>query len=349
MKKRLLTVAFAVCFIIQFVSCGRSTQELAPLTYVNEDYHFSFTRPGEFSSVELIENEEDNDECDIFFKDPDTDREIVLSCKFNPEESFYAYMTSSRFDKDKITCVNQNTFIYDDRDSKKPSYSLISATKRMIFTAEYEFDKDSAEDEAGICEIMAFEFDIYANTPKLDPMLSDPIYLYNDTFSVKIPANAQYTLLPEQEPTAPETEDTEESETDEDETPLPSPYTAVIVKNRYYAAKYSLSSSSDALISADDVTEDTAKAVSTSEIETFFDTLVSGVVIQKAELLSSEEGAYIFIPFNCTYGNSASYGAYVMGYSHTGTFYNYAYVCTNDAPSGESDRFKGMLESAIFE
>ncbi len=347
MKKRLLTAVFTVCFILQLVSCSRGVTALPPSTYTNEDYHFSFTRPGEFSAVELVENEENTNECDIFFKDPDTDRTIVLSCKFNPEDDFYSYMTSSRFDKSKITCVNQNTFIYDDRSSSSPSYSLISATKRMIFTAKYEMEGSASREDIAVCDAMAFEFDIYANTPKLDPMLSDTIYLYEDTFSLKIPANAEYKLLPEQEITPPDT--SADTSTDEEDTHIPSPYTSVTVKNKYYTAKYLLSSPSDAPLSSEKITEETAKAVMSDEIAGFSDTLISGVTLKKAELLSSEEGDYIYVPFTCVYGNGVSYGAYIMGYSHTGVFYKYVYACTNNAPTGESDRFKGMLESAVFE
>lgn len=347
MKKRLLTAVFAVCFILQLVSCSEGAKPLPPSTYVNEDYHFSFTRPGEFSSVELVESEENSDECDIFFKDPDTDRMIVLSCKFNPEDDFYSYMTSSRFDKNKITCVNQNTFIYDDRSSSSPSYSLISATKRMIFTAKYEMEGSASREDIAICDAMAFEFDVYANTPKLDPMLSGTVYLYEDMFSLKIPANAEYKLLPEQEAVTPDTS-TDTSDGEED-THVPSPYTSVTVKNRHYTAKYSLSSPNDAALSPEKITEETAKAVTADEITEFSDTLISGVTLKKAELLSSEEGDYIYVPFACVYGNGASYGAYIMGYSHTGVFYKYVYACQNSAPEGESDRFKGMLESAVFE
>ncbi len=329
--------------MLPITSCQIKRQVTGVSVYTNEDYHFKFTRPAVFSAVELVENPEDDDECDIFFKDIEGGRVITLSCKFNPNDNFYEYATENGFDKDKITSVNQNTFIYDDRENSEPAYYLISATKRMIFKAEYKYsDKDSADDIA-VCDSLAFEFDIYANTPKKNPLLSSEIYLYEDNFSLRIPANASYKLSPEQE-----NEPTAETDENGEEIHTPSPYTSVTAENKYYTASYNISPSETAFLKLSDITEQMALVIDKEHIAEVSGGLVSELSLSKGELLTCAEGNYIFIPFNCTYNGKACYGAYAAGYSQSGYFYEYVYACANDTPSGEAEQFRQMLQSTSF-
>lgn len=329
--------------MLPLVSCQMQRQAAGVSVYTNEDYHFRFTRPSVFSAVELVENEEDDDECDIFFKDPEGGRVITLSCKFNPNDNFYEYATENGFDKDKITSVNQNTFIYDDRESNEPSYYLISATKRMIFKAEYKYtDKDSADDKA-VCDSLSFEFDIYANTPKKNPLLSDKIYLLSDKFSIRIPANVSCKLLPEQE-----NEPSVETDENGEEIHVPSPYTSVTASGKYYTASVITSPSETAFLKLSDVTEQMALVIDSKHITEVSDDLVSNLSLSKGELLSSAEGNYIFIPFTCVYNGNEGYGAYAAGYTQSGYFYEYTYACSNNAPDGEAEQFRQMLGSISF-
>ena len=330
--------------MMPLVSCQMQRSTSGTSVYTNEDYHFKFTRPAAFSAVELVENEEDADECDIFFKDPEGGRIITLSCKFNPNENFYEYATENGFAKDKITNVNQNTFIYDDRENNEPAYYLISATKRMIFKAEYKYaDKDSEDDKA-VCDSLKFEFDTYANTPKKNPLLSDKIFLYEDKFSLKVPANTAYKLLPEQE-----SEPTVETDESGEEIHRASPYTSIVANGKYYTASYDFAPSETAFLKLADITEQMALVIEREHIIEVADGLISDLDLSKGQLLTSAEGNYIFIPFTCTYKGGESYGAYAAGYSSDGYFYEYTYACQNEAPDGEAEQFRQMLQSASFE
>ena len=344
MLKKLLCILLIVCSAIPLASCSSGKAPTGTSVYTHEGYHFRFTRPAVFSEVELIENEEDDDECDIFFKDPVNGRVITLSCKFNPNDNFYEYATENGFDKDKITSVNQNTFIYDDRNSSEPSYYLISATKRMIFKAEYKYtDKESAEDRS-VCDSLEFEFDLYANTPKKNPLLSDKIYLYEDKFSLQVPANISYKLLPEQE-NEPSVETNEKGE----EIHKASPYTSVTASGKYYTASYDIAPSEKAFLKLEDITEQMALVIDKEHISEVSDGVIKSLSLSKGELLACSEGNYIFIPFTCIYNGNAGYGAYAAGYSSDGYFYEYAYACANDAPEGETEQFRQMLQSVCFE
>lgn len=349
MFKKIICILLAVCFALPLSSCSTRRQVTGVSVYTHEGYHFSFTRPAVFSDVELIENEEDDDECDIFFRDPEGDRVITLSCKFNPNENFYAYATENGFDKDKITSVNQNTFIYDARDSDNPEYYLISATKRMIFQAEYKYEDKNSTADREVCDSLKFEFDIYANTPKQNPLLSEKIYLFEDKFSIKVPANAVCKLLPEaDEPTSEETAP-ETAETTGEEERVPSAYTSITASGNHYTASYKLASSEEAFLQLGEITEQMALAIESPRITEVSDGMITDISVSKSELLSCAQGNYIFISFTCTYNGNSSYGAYGAGYSASGYFYEYAYACSNDAPSGESEQFRQMLQSVTFE
>ncbi len=344
MLKKISCILLSLCFVLSLASCSIRRQTTGVSVYTHDEYHFSFTRPADFSEVETVENEENSDECDIFFKDPETDRVITLSCKFNPNENFYEYATQNNFDKNKITCVNQNTFIYDERDSVTPSYSLISATKRMIFKAEYKYsDKESTVDR-DVCDSLAFEFDVYANTPKQNPLLSDKIYLYQDKFSVKIPANADYKLSPEEEQNS-----SAAADDSDDETHIPSPYTDITAIGKHYTASYKLAPSEKAFLKLGDITAQTALVIEKTHITEVSGGLITDLSLSKGQLLTCSQGNYIFIPFTCMYNGNASYGAYAAGYSSEGYFYEYTYACTNNAPDGETEQFTQMLQSVTFE
>ena len=342
MLKKISCILLSLCFVLSLASCSIRRQTTGVSVYTHDEYHFSFTRPSAFSEVEIAESEENSDECDIFFKDPESDRVITLSCKFNPNGNFYNYATQNGFDKSKITCVNQNTFIYDERDSDIPSYSLISATKRMIFKAEYKYsDKENTADR-NVCDSLEFEFDIYANTPKQNPLLSEKIYLYQDKFSVKIPANTNYKLSPEQ---VPDNSDI----ADDSEEVAPSPYTDITATSKYYTASYKIAPSEKAFLKLADITAQMALVIEKAHITEVSGGLITDLTLSKGELLTCSQGNYIFVPFTCTYNKNAGYGAYAAGYSTDGYFYEYTYACANDAPDGESEQFRQMLQSVTFE
>ena len=342
MLKKISCILLSLCFVISLASCSIRKQTTGVAVYTHDEYHFSFTRPAVFSEVESLESEENSDECDFFFKNPENGRVITLSCKFNQYKNFYEYATQSGFDKNKITCVNQNTFIYDDRDSNSPSYSLISATKRMIFKAEYKYSDKQSTADRDVCDSLGFEFDVYANTPKQNPLLSEKIYLYQDKFSVKIPANANYKLSPEQVPDNSDIADDSEEE-------APSPYTDITATTKHYTASYKIAPSEKAFLKLADITAQMALVIEKAHITEVSGGLITDLTLSKGELLTCSQGNYIFVPFTCTYSKNAGYGAYAAGYSADGYFYEYTYACANDAPDGESEQFRQMLQSVAFE
>lgn len=343
MKKKILSIILAGICIFALTACaGIRGNNDGVSVYHNEDYHFKFYYPSAFRFTDLIENEEVDDECDITF-DGGKHGEMLLTCRFNKQKNLHDYAKANNFLPENITSVTPSSFIYDMRNADKPYYLIVSATKRMVVTARYEYSDKDDEQKRNFCDSMAFEFTTYANVPRENRFLSDEIYMANGNFSLKIPANATYSLSP-----APSGQIPEDIEKNENTTKYENANcTDIDVLAKYYYAHYrivdaSLSEFGNPLSTAD------ADKVNASIISSLANNKISDIKITQAKLINpAEDNAYIYVSYTCKYNGKDGYGAYISGYNGK-QFYEYCYVCQNDAPNGEKTQFEDLLSNAEF-
>lgn len=329
--------------IFPLASCTAArTSDSGVSVYTNEDYHFKFTHPSSFSFKEFIESEEVADECDILFTGQEDDV-ITLSCRFNPEKTLHDYAKSKKFLPQNMTSVTPASFIYDMRDSDTPYYLIVSATKRMVVTAEYKYSDKNDEKRRSLCDDLKFEFTTYANVPGDNRFLSGDIYIADGKFSLNIPANATYELSPE-----PNGEIPEELEKGED----PQKYknancTDIDVFAKYYTAGFRAVEGSKSHFN-DVLTDSDAEKTDASFISSLCGDKISNISISEKRLLEDKEkGFYICVNYTCEYNGEKGFGAYIAGYNEY-TFYEYAYACRNDTPKGEQTQLFDLLASAEF-
>ena len=176
-----LIAAIAAC---SFCGCDR-IRNLLPkedpdriVSYTNDDYHFTLTHPAYFKKTEVKESEENGDEINIKLIADDDDL-IDIDIRYKNEggvssSDLYGYITRNGLDKNRLVPLTTNSFAYDDREGETSSYFIYAATKRMVYVISYAHNADN-EKEQFVIDSLRFSFDAYANVPKENAFLSDPV------------------------------------------------------------------------------------------------------------------------------------------------------------------------------
>ena len=336
MKKRIICLLLSLICACSLVCCNKAESSLSDLSvYKNDDYHFEFTYPSAFSLKETVESEENSNECDFVFKDG-SDRKITILCRLNPHDDIYAYVKESGLNEKKITALTYASFIYDMKNEDNPFYQIISATKRMVITVDFRFDKQDTSAQQ-ICENLSFVFTEYANVPRENRFLSDDVSINASHLSVNIPANAEYTLYPEPA-TLPD------GEQNEDEFDANADCTDLDIYSNYYASSYRMINKALSPYASSGLTSQGANSVDAEHVYALSDERLDNITFLQGKMLDGPFGAYIYAPFTCEYNGKASYGAYIAGFFED-LYYEYAYSCNNDAPDGEREQFESLLAS----
>ncbi len=351
MRKISLLLALLLTLTL-FSSCSRKANaEIKCVSYTDDDFHFVLSYPSSFSRPAKEELDEDGDE--VLYTLSANDERITLSCLLNTEQTFYDYIEKKGFEKDKMTFRSPSTFELDRRGDKEPSYLIVAATKRMIYTVEYKYTSGEREDFEKNCDMLDLEFSLYANVPKDNASLSPDIMLCGGLFSLRVAANCNYTLTPTLDPIPYKTV---EVETEEDGKTVKKDisvvdtekYSGILAYNDGYMISARAYTASDAPASAEAVKSGGHKA-STERINEMLDGKVTTLTLtNEGECRQNNGKTYIITDFVCKYGKAESCGSYLIGYAENGACFEYAYLICQRTGEGESTEYHDMIASASF-
>ncbi len=335
-------------------SAGRD-EEIKSVSYVDEEYHFTLKYPSNFSKPNKEELDEDGDEA--MYTLTSGDEKITLSCMFNTEDSFYdyinAYTNKNKYNKNNITFKNASSLVLDCREEKKPTYYIISATKRMIYTLEYALVGEATEAYNKKCELLDFEFSLYANVPKDNDSLSDPVTLNNGAFDIRIPANCTYTLTPALDEIPYKTVEVEE-ETDgekykkEIQIVDTDKYNGIFAYTDMYAVYTGSYTEQNAVAARSEVQNNSIEFDAQRIAELLGGKITACEASDSGEVRENNEKTYVIFNFKCKFGKTDCTGTYMIGYAENGSCFEYAYLKKPKTPTGEAQQLYDMLASADF-
>lgn len=345
-RKRILSLLLAAVAVLPaLVSCSRirglrrNTPEI--LKYVNEEYHFSLTRPSSFSEVVETPSEENDDEYLIELKNGD-DKVISVEIVYKPTDNIFDYAELYCPEKNNIIPLSTNHFAYDQRECpsyKKPAYYIFANTKRMLYIVKYEYEHGD-KDADKVVSSLVFEFDIYANLPKENAFLS-PAYLFAASrMSVKIPADASVSFYPDPSSVPAVYVDEETGKIVRPNVGDKSKIFAVSGKY-FYAASMPL-----ARFSLDQLASDDTDALIPDLIAELSDGKAVNVKLSaKGERKENSLAKYRIINFTCLYNGQAASGSVTVGYTAFGRYFEYIYAASEDMSEAGFTNYNDMIHS----
>ncbi len=355
MKKIILILTLLSFVASSLCGCALTqvfTGEVEKAKYTNDEYHFELIYPSSFWGPDETYLDEDENEVEYSFSNGD-DR-ITLTCLFNKEKNFYDYITKSGFDKKYIAFKTENSFLYDTTSTDSPEYKIVMATKKMIYTLDCTSPDMKSEAFASNMELVDMYFTLYANLPKDNATLSEPISLANGNLSVQVPADCEYTLTPHLD-NVPykfvqvETEN-EEGETVKQDVQVidTDKYTGILISNSEYLCAYKAPEAQYAPYKKEQMNSGVASTLTPDHASALFSGLAVEVKLTGApEHRSKDETTYIISAITCKVGDKMFEGTYSTGYTKAGTCFEYAYV-RGQLTEGEEDQFMDVINSAHY-
>ena len=319
--------------------------------YVNSDYHFTLVYPSYFNNIVEIPSEENGDEYRIEFKHGNDDKDLIyVDINYKTAEDLYEFTLVAGLDKNKISPLTMsefehsvNSIAYDNRDCpayEKPSYYIYAMTKKMLYTVGYEFERsDKNADE--FCNVLKFEFDIYANVPKENQFLSAPIQINKKTSSLCVPANytVRFYPLPDSAPQIKVNDDTGEVIY-----PDYSSYRRIEAYSdiAYFILDLPQKTEYDLQQLATDEPDEAIKA----SLEQLCGDKFTSVVFEETGQSNSENSVtYRKIYFTCLYNGKPASGTVSVGFTSGFRYYKAVYLIINGVPGPEEQCYNDMLHS----
>ncbi|MBQ1848564.1 MAG: hypothetical protein II135_11205 [Clostridia bacterium] len=345
-RRRILSILLLITAVLPaLVSCSRirELRRKTPetLKYVNEDYHFSLTRPSSFSEIVETPSEENNDEYLIELKNSDG-KVISVEIVYKPTENIYEYAELYCPEKNRITALSSNHFAYDQRECpsyRKPAYYIYANTKRMLYIIKYEFEHGDKEADK-VVDSLKFEFDIYANLPKENAFLSPAFLFAASRMSVKIPADATVRFYPDPDSVPAVYVDEETGKVIRPNVGNKSRIFAFSNKYFYSAAMPAARFTPEQLAS-----DDTDGAVTDLITELSEGKAVNVKIAAKGERKENSLTKYRIINFTCLYNGSPSAGSVTVGYTSFGRYFEYIYASTEDMDEAGFNNYNDMIHS----
>ena len=348
--RRILIIILTVTAVLtSFVSCSRLNRFRgeAPVIskYVNEDYHFTLTRPSAFSEIVETPSEENADEYHIDLKKSETDL-ISIDIVYKKAQDLNEFAELYCPDKSRIIPLGTNHFAYDQRECpsyQKPAYYIYASTKRMLYIIKYEYEHGD-ENADDVVDSLTFEFDIYANLPKDNAFLSPPYYFASSRMWICVPADATVKFYPNPD-TVPQVYVDEE--TGKVIRPLVSLYQQLIAT----ADKYMLSAGMPftSRYTAEALDAEGIDGQLTETIKEITDGKVINIKISdKSEKRESEKARYRIMNFSCLYNGNLCSGTVTAGYTTLGKYFEYVYVIADDANEAVFRNYDDMIHSIRF-
>ncbi len=355
MKKIKAAAVILLCAVLlpTMISCSKLSflrrEKPKSAKYVNSDYHFSLVYPSSFENIKEIPSTENKDEYRIEFRDGD-DKLIYVDITYKKAADLFEYAELSRFEKDKIKPLSMtefdrsvNSFSYDSRScpsNQKPAYYIFASTKRMLYTVCYEFERGD-EDADEICDMLSFEFDIYANVPKENQFLSSPYKINLTTSSVCIPADYGVSFYPAQD-TVPVI--SRDEETGEVIYPDYSQYKTVEASSKcgylYLTFPDEIEHSIPQIV--EDSIDDTIKPY----VKEMCKDKISSVSFADAGNYKVENNiTYRKIYFTCYYNQRACSGTLTVGFTGGFRYFKSVYLIADDASAAERQCYDDMIHS----
>lgn len=352
-----ILLLFAVLMTLQSLcSCSVNRhEEIKSVSYSDDEYHFVLKYPSDFSKPKKEELDEDGDEA--MYTLTSGEEKITLSCLFNTEDSFYDYINDyinkNKYNKNNITFKDASSLVLDCRKEKKPTYYIISATKKMIYTLEYALVGEDKEAYNKKCELLDFEFSLYANVPKDNDSLSEPVSLNNGMFDIRVPANCTYTLTPELDEVPYKTVEVEDEVDGEKikkdvEVVDTDKYNGIIAYTDTYVVYAGSYTGQNAPITQENVKNNSLELGAEYVTKLLGDKITACKVNDGGEVRENNNKTYIIVNFECSFGKTDCTGTYMIGYAENGACFEYAYLKKPNAPEGEAQQFYDMLSSADF-
>ncbi len=353
MKKMILLLAVIMLLSASLSGCGLSTvlsSDVVKTYYTDDDYHFEMSYPSSFSGPEMTYLDEDENE--VEYKFTNGDEQIKLTCLFNTEDSFYDYITEGGFDKKYIEFKNAYSFLYDKTETPTPEYKHIMATKKMVYTLDYTAPDMTSHTAVDSMSMIDIDFTYYANVPKDNATLSEPISLADERLSVRVPADCEYTLTPILDPVPYKTVTVEVEEVigivekdilvvDTDK------YSGILIKNNEYLCAFR--APSDAPYTYEQINAQTAQTFNTDRASA----MLSGEAVNlsltsPSEFRVNNGSKYLISNISCTVGDNKYRGTYSVGYTEGGVCFEYVYV-SGVLSEGEEEQLTDIIYSAIYE
>lgn len=345
-RKRILAILLAAAaFLPMAVSCSRiknlrRTPEI--IKYVNDEYHFSLTRPSYFSEIVEEPSEENKDEYRIELKNGEKDV-ITVDIIYKKAENIYEYAELYCPEKNRIIPLSSNHFAYDQRECpsyKKPAYYIFASTKRMLYIVKYEYEHGD-ENASKVVDSLKFEFDIYANLPKENAFLSPVYTLALGRLSIKMPADAYVKLYPNPD-SVPEIRIDEE--TGKVIRPTVTAYTRILgISEKYF-------------LSANVPFTDrfTREMLESDETDALLEAVAAELSDEKAVNIKftgpgvkKENGklSYRIINFSCLYNGISCSGSLTVGFTVLGKYFEYVYAAADDISEASFNNYNDMIHS----